>query len=271
MPSLELHQAGAPYDDIEEAARPAQLRPTYADSPPRHTPLASEPSVSAASTPCNRRRPSPPRRAAGPECRCLAHGMATLRSWCSRTRARASTPEPSTEPLPWPETTAVPPCQRRAATLGGQGVERTPVRTTRHGPCLPSLPATPPASPCPCHGLAVRDDPATWPRCRVRVTARPLRLFPKHPPGTPHTPAHGAHTHTHLPHRIRAPPHRIPPRLTRGAGLSARRKGTEAASQPGEGGEGRRPPARCGPRSGTARRRASQSEDRAGLLSRRPS
>jgi hypothetical protein len=94
------------------------------------------------------------------------------------------------------------------------------------------------ASPGHAPSLAMHGNPATWPRRRVRVAAKPLRLFPEHPPGTPHTHTHGAHTHTHLPHRIRYLPHQILPRLTRGAGLLARRKGAEAASQRGGGGEG---------------------------------
>jgi hypothetical protein len=42
-PPEHLHQAGAPYDDTDEAARPAQLRPTCADPPLHRTPSPASP------------------------------------------------------------------------------------------------------------------------------------------------------------------------------------------------------------------------------------
>jgi hypothetical protein len=139
-----------------------------------------------------------------------------------------------------------PPCRRRAATLGGQGVARSPTRTTLHGPCLPLLLAAPPLampSPSPSsrrsHGDRTR-------RCEVaaRRTRVPLRHIAEHPACVcTHTPTVPTHTcpHPRMPHWIQTLLHRIPPRPTRGTAQSAGREKKEG-----------RPPAHRGPRSNKA-------------------
>jgi hypothetical protein len=98
-------------------------------------------------------------------------------------------------------------------------------RTDRHGRAGPHfLPHPSLASPRPRHGLAVRGDHTPAPRCRVRVAADPLGLFPEHPlDAHPRTRSRRPHVHApiRLPHRIRAPPHRIPLRSAHGPDLSA--------------------------------------------------
>jgi hypothetical protein len=129
----------------------------------------------------------PPRRGAGPGCRCPAHGTATPRPWDATTRARACAPLPRDPAVP-------------ASLL--------------------AAPRLAPASPCastPRRGrdVAFASWPSLWGLSPSTVRAPTPARAPRHP---------HAHMHAHLPHRIRTPPQRITRRPTCGTALSAKEK-----------------------------------------------
>jgi hypothetical protein len=125
----------------------------------------------------------------------------------------------------------------RARDAGAPRTARPPRSPGKSGPaCVRAQPRRE-AELCPClamprhdphHGLTVRGDPATRPRRRVRVAAKPLGHFPEHPPDARHTHWPSlTHTATLSPSCTGSGSHtRSGGRLTSGSRLSGEAQGT---------------------------------------------